>query len=312
MDRRSLLQKPDEQSRLLRQIPYVIAEEVKKVEPKPLNLPDLEQQGYIDSPTPIIEGASKIATHDEKENNSPFWVPSVPNVAASAPSTFIHLLQTNKNQGNVGISISVPEGASGIPIGDDVAKGNSYMVSPKTVPAENHDIPILATESIQASIRVENNETALPLNLEDHNVPFQAQKYTQASIGNKNDENHDVPIQAPENIQTTIKNENNGTMLSLDLNVGTPAAREVIELSDDEEEEISVPVVLNPPLREDLQCKDWHYFDPQGDVQGPFTLGELKLWWDAEFFPLDFKVWKGHNLGETAYLIDIIRTVFPK
>ncbi|KAJ7975519.1 Zinc finger CCCH domain protein [Quillaja saponaria] len=83
----------------------------------------------------------------------------------------------------------------------------------------------------------------------------------------------------------------------------------VIELSDDEDNEepsaeIHVPLVqLDSPI--------WHYIDPQGDVQGPFSLTSLKRWSDAEYFSADFKVWRiGQNQDEAGLLTDILRQTF--
>ncbi|KAL8171769.1 hypothetical protein V2J09_023573 [Rumex salicifolius] len=51
---------------------------------------------------------------------------------------------------------------------------------------------------------------------------------------------------------------------------------EVIDLSDDDEEEDKI----------------WHYVDPQGEVQGPFSIMQLKKWTCDGFFHTGFTVWK--------------------
>ncbi|XP_071724551.1 uncharacterized protein At5g08430-like [Rutidosis leptorrhynchoides] len=286
MERKTLLQKPDEKSRLLREIPYVIAEEV-KVEPTPQkSLLDGEQQGSRDSSAPIIGEALETPTGETKKaNNSTFWTFSV-----AESSTFAQNLQANEKPvgSNIGLSVSVP---SEIPTADDVAKSKPSPVAVMAISTVVPRVSIQALENIQPSIQNLNDGTILSLNLD----------------------NPDDPIRAPQIIFD--RNENNDMPA---LNLAAPA-RIVIDLSDDEEEGeeegTDDSVVLDPPQMEDLQCLEWHYVDPQGIIQGPFSLISLKQWWDAEYFPLDFKVWKGNKLNnhmDAVYLIDVIRTAFPK
>ncbi|GAV77046.1 SWIB domain-containing protein/GYF domain-containing protein/Plus-3 domain-containing protein, partial [Cephalotus follicularis] len=83
--------------------------------------------------------------------------------------------------------------------------------------------------------------------------------------------------------------------------------RQVIYLSDDEGIEDSV--VVDPLLHEDLVSLRWHYADPQGLTQGPFSLTSLRRWWDDTYFPTDFKVWRmGQTQDEAVLLIDVLRT----
>lgn len=85
---------------------------------------------------------------------------------------------------------------------------------------------------------------------------------------------------------------------TLDLN-------NVIELSDDEEE-------THEPEKEkeqeqenefELSFRKWFYLDPQGNIQGPFSRKELKLWSEAGYFLPDFKVWKDGQTPEWAILL---------
>jgi len=87
---------------------------------------------------------------------------------------------------------------------------------------------------------------------------------------------------------------------------------QVIDLSDSEEDE-------GPSYRDNVQIIDcdpgsflWHYLDPQGDVQGPFSLTLLKRWNDADYFLPEFKVWKtGQSRNEAVLLTDVLRRLFP-
>ena len=78
---------------------------------------------------------------------------------------------------------------------------------------------------------------------------------------------------------------------------------EVIDLSDDEEDEI-------PP--DSLEERAWHYKDPQGAVQGPFSLMILKRWRDMNYFPPGFAVWKsGQSQEQEVMLSELLSQMFP-
>jgi hypothetical protein len=92
---------------------------------------------------------------------------------------------------------------------------------------------------------------------------------------------------------------------------------QVIELSDDDEEEIEKPCTIKPSIikpvpAEELQSSMWHYRDPQGQVQGPFPIISLKCWSDLRYFSPDFKVWKaGQSQDQSVLLVDILPKFFP-
>lgn len=85
---------------------------------------------------------------------------------------------------------------------------------------------------------------------------------------------------------------------------------QVIDLSDGDENDD--PKGDNQTHETDLRCLAWHYTDPQGDIQGPFSITSLKRWWDDDYFPSDFKVWKSGQGQENAVLLsDVLRELFP-
>ncbi|XP_051140117.1 uncharacterized protein At5g08430 isoform X2 [Andrographis paniculata] len=52
----------------------------------------------------------------------------------------------------------------------------------------------------------------------------------------------------------------------------------------------------------------WHYFDPQGDTQGPFTLTSLKRWNDSNYFHPGFMIWRRGDTSDNAVLLaDVLR-----
>jgi len=90
-------------------------------------------------------------------------------------------------------------------------------------------------------------------------------------------------------------------------------ANQVIEVLDDDSEEDE-----GHPGYGDLSLNEhnpgsliWHYMDPRGNVQGPFSLESLKCWGDANYFPPDFKVWKiGQMPDEAVLLTDVLLQMF--
>lgn len=91
----------------------------------------------------------------------------------------------------------------------------------------------------------------------------------------------------------------------------TAVPTEVIDLSDDEsepEDEMGTNEIVN----EFSDNAIWHYFDPQGKIQGPFSLNILKRWSNYNYFHPGFKVWKtGQSQNEAVHLVDVLRKAFP-
>ncbi|KAL3622652.1 hypothetical protein CASFOL_034063 [Castilleja foliolosa] len=77
----------------------------------------------------------------------------------------------------------------------------------------------------------------------------------------------------------------------------------VIELSDDDDDE------------DNNKCNNaaiWHYMDPQGKTQGPFSLYDLKEWSNNGYFPLDLRVWKSsHTLDhkKSVLFLDLLTVI---
>jgi hypothetical protein len=59
--------------------------------------------------------------------------------------------------------------------------------------------------------------------------------------------------------------------------------------------------------------RSWHYKDPQGVVQGPFELHQLRRWMKVGYFPPGFRVWRTDQtmdkvilLAQAAKMIDYL------
>lgn len=53
----------------------------------------------------------------------------------------------------------------------------------------------------------------------------------------------------------------------------------------------------------DLFLSGWHYLDPRGDEQGPFSMVELRQWKRSGYFSQDFRVWRAGQTREQAILL---------
>ncbi|XP_019709230.1 uncharacterized protein [Elaeis guineensis] len=63
----------------------------------------------------------------------------------------------------------------------------------------------------------------------------------------------------------------------------------------------SVPSRLSVPLNINENDKVWHYQDPAGTVQGPFSMIQLRKW--SKFFPPDLRIWLTTDRQENYILL---------
>ncbi|KVI08788.1 hypothetical protein Ccrd_012834 [Cynara cardunculus var. scolymus] len=61
----------------------------------------------------------------------------------------------------------------------------------------------------------------------------------------------------------------------------------------------------NPSVDEDA----WHYRDPSGNVQGPFSMVQLQKWSIAGYFPADMRIWASRE-ADSLLLTDAIQAQF--
>ncbi|CAH2073527.1 unnamed protein product [Thlaspi arvense] len=129
-----------------------------------------------------------------------------------------------------------------------------------------------------------------------------------ASEGDEYRRGEDVE-QAANGFTGAVTNHNNGS----EAQQNPP---EIVELSDDDEADNGDGETLDPRFEDaqapsyDKEMLNWFYKDPQGIIQGPFSLEHLKAWNDAEYFYKNFKVWMtGQSLESAVLLTDVLRRV---
>ncbi|XP_071704354.1 zinc finger CCCH domain-containing protein 44-like [Rutidosis leptorrhynchoides] len=55
----------------------------------------------------------------------------------------------------------------------------------------------------------------------------------------------------------------------------------------------------------------WHYLDPNGKVQGPFSLVQLQRWSTTGYFPIDMRIWTSDK-DNSLLLNDVLKQQFPE
>ncbi|CDY44777.1 BnaC02g01100D [Brassica napus] len=244
LEKRELLQTPEEQSRLLRELPEVIGEElVPNPEASPEAHKSDNEQRLSESPISSIQETSEVRNlfgGDDQQCNNGFLMSNTittPGITSHA----VDLLTWTASAGDESLHRDVEQPANGI-TGEEETQTKEPEVS-----------------QLQSS--------------------------------------------------TPVTNYNNGSQAQ-------PNPSEIIELSDgDEDENCGDGETLDPTKRKrdrrtpyDKEKASWLYKDPQGDIQGPFSLTELKAWNDAEYFYKGFKVWMtGQSLDSAVLLTDVLR-----
>ncbi|KAL8123735.1 hypothetical protein AgCh_011651 [Apium graveolens] len=77
--------------------------------------------------------------------------------------------------------------------------------------------------------------------------------------------------------------------------------------------------VSSAPLQEgntlfasNAETKLWHYRDPNGSIQGPFSIIELQRWSTTGYFPLDMRIWANDKQDNSVVLTDALKGHFHK
>ncbi|GAU22092.1 hypothetical protein TSUD_309960 [Trifolium subterraneum] len=71
--------------------------------------------------------------------------------------------------------------------------------------------------------------------------------------------------------------------------------------------------IAAPSVKINETEKMWHYQDPSGKVQGPFSITQLRKWNNTGYFPADLKIWKTtERQDESILLTDVLAGKFSK
>lgn len=89
-------------------------------------------------------------------------------------------------------------------------------------------------------------------------------------------------------------------------------AETLSEVSSGELSLSSSPGQVQPSI--DFETENmWHYQDPVGRVQGPFSMVELRKWSTSGCFPTDFRVWRiSQRRDDSLLLTDVLNGLYDK
>ncbi|RDX75059.1 hypothetical protein CR513_45112, partial [Mucuna pruriens] len=309
LQRREKLQSPDEQERLLREFPQVIADDQEAESTTPdvqdeveNNLQEFWQATctkvslVTEFPKEVANTRMDIADHVKQQSNSPMSIPSLSRAPAvplldMTNSTSCTSRDTADHQ-SCDISVQQPpEQQTDFAYKNGMskpAKSDSAYNNGMSKPAESHEAEIsqaLPNKQIHSS-QLEVIELSDGLAVQQ--LPGQQTDFAYKNDMSKPAESHEAKIpQALPNKEIQ------------------PSQIQVIELSDDDEEKNEKPSTTKRVPAVQLDTLMWYYRDPKGNVQGPFSLTSLKRWSDAGYFSRDFKVWKTDNRQGEAVLLSI-------
>ncbi|GAA0143652.1 hypothetical protein LIER_04285 [Lithospermum erythrorhizon] len=66
------------------------------------------------------------------------------------------------------------------------------------------------------------------------------------------------------------------------------------------------------PVNDGETEKLWHYRDPNGNIQGPFSMVQLRKWSTTGYFPPNMRIWRIHEQKDSILLTDALNGQLPK
>ncbi|KAK4258565.1 hypothetical protein QN277_005003 [Acacia crassicarpa] len=90
-------------------------------------------------------------------------------------------------------------------------------------------------------------------------------------------------------------------------------ASESLSTSASNASAVSSTGIAPPAVKINESEKIWHYKDPSGKVQGPFSMAQLRKWNSTGYFPVDLRIWRAtENLDESILLSNALAGNFSK
>ncbi|KAK3009654.1 hypothetical protein RJ639_014740 [Escallonia herrerae] len=74
----------------------------------------------------------------------------------------------------------------------------------------------------------------------------------------------------------------------------------------------TVYMVDTPFAKNNEADKVWHYRDPNGKIQGPFSMAQLQKWSTTGYFPSDMRIWASDRQNDSILLTDALSGQFHK
>ncbi|VVA24380.1 PREDICTED: At5g08430 [Prunus dulcis] len=333
MDKKLLLEMPSEQSRLLNEVPEVIAD-IENFEPTLENSPSHDKREHDGLPE-ALRGSSQTPSSDKQENfeptpencpshdkrehdglpealrrssqilssglaNGTLYYPKG-GIDPADISKFGSALENSSSQDkqeNDGSPFSAIKGPSQTP-STDLANGTLCYPNGRTDPAEVQGGIHHGRHRQYVHVEKKSSKVLFPKALEQKSLDFASKGQPDVSQQKPHHFSSDIVGERPsepEDVQHKVKNQ-------------STSEAEFIELSDDDED---VRGEIVAPAFEDPYSALWHCVSPLGDTRGPFKMSLLKQWNDSSDRELKFKVWReGQTKEEAIFLTDAIRQNSP-
>ncbi|CAE6116733.1 unnamed protein product [Arabidopsis arenosa] len=296
LEKRELLQNPEEQSRLLDEVPEIVAEEL---EPE-----CVDDDREIENDLIVPNSEAHQSDEEQRRRDSPVYS----SVKKSLENS--KLLKNPEEQ--LRLLRKVPEVVAEEPepefVDNDGKIENDFIVP-------NPEAFTEAQQSDEEKQPSDLPDSSIHKTLENFEIcDGEDQPIQTASAGNK--DLHEDVYEPPTNgitqnkdsitkgeMNTKVSQHQSSTPV-IDLS-NQPQAQsiplEIIELSDDDSDDDKDK---DDQAYQNYDPKKvmWFYEFPKGKTHGPFSLTDLKTWSDEEYFVgvPDFKVWK---TGESAVLL---------
>ncbi|CAN8252107.1 unnamed protein product [Cochlearia groenlandica] len=297
LEKRELLKNPEEQSRLLCEVPEVVAEELEpecvddvdgETENEFLESLEAQQSDKIQQLSDLPLSCIKEALQDSKlldGENQPTRTASADDKDLHEDVEMVDLDNETQAQPNPLEIIELePER-----VDDDGNIENQLMEPNPEVSLETHQSD--KEQQLLSVSPVSNIKEAL----QDSKLGDGEKQPTQnASAGDK--DLHEDALEPLANA-ITQNNDSINNVDMIDLDNGPQRAKsnpsEIIELSSDDDEEEGDKGNNGEEHDYDPKKVMWFYEFPKGNTYGPFSLTELKKWSEDEYFVdiPDFKVW---------------------
>ncbi|KAG7603208.1 Plus-3 domain [Arabidopsis thaliana x Arabidopsis arenosa] len=290
LEKRELLQNPDEQKRLVDEVPEIVAEE-------------LEPECEDDDDDRTIEDSLIVPNPEAHQSDKEQRQRDLP-VSSSVKKSQENSMLLKNPEEQLRLLCDVPDVVAE-KLEPEFVDDDGKLVNDVTVPN-----PEAFTEAHQS------DEEIQPSDLPDSSIQktLEDQPIWTASAGNK--DLHEDVYEPPANgitlntdsitegeMNTKVSQHQSSTPV-IDLSNKTQAHSnpiEIIELSDDDDDDEKDK---NDQAYQSYDPKKvmWFYEYPKGKTHRPFSLTDLKTWSDEEYFVgvPDFKVWK---TGESAVLL---------
>ncbi|KAL6213816.1 hypothetical protein ACLB2K_013255 [Fragaria x ananassa] len=288
MTKKLLIETPSEQSRLLNEIPEVIAA-IEKCDPISEYSPSQDKQGY--------DGFSESATRES---------PQTPGTALANGTSW----RTNDRTELAGSLLHQERDLEGA-----VAKHKRKQAPSNFEQSASTDGSLL------------HQERGLEGAAAKHKKQARSDFERSSSIdGSKGDHERDLADakDIPKKKVPTINNCSQSPCIPSGqaaelvkpevarlerMNSDSTSEGKVTELSDDDEE---VKVSVTAPAVEIQGSDSWYCMSPLGEIRGPYKLSLLKLWNVSSGKELRYKVWReGQSKGKAIFLNDAIQGNLP-